>query len=68
MCASTAIGVGLTVAWLINAPLQIFVASDWSDDVGAIILLSLLAWVFALSSVLVTSLRRATALSNTGQR
>ena len=48
-----AVGVGLTVVWLINAPLQIFAASGWSDDVGAIVFLALLAWVFALSSVLV---------------
>ncbi len=53
------IGVGLTVVWLINAPLQIFATSDWSDGVGTIVFLSLLAWVFALSSVLVISLRRA---------
>jgi hypothetical protein len=53
------IGVGLTVLWLINAPLQVFATSDWSDAVGAIVFLSLLAWVFALSGVLVISLRRA---------
>lgn len=53
------IGVGLTVVWLINAPLQIFATADWSDGVGAIVFLSLLAWAFALSSVLVISLRRA---------
>jgi hypothetical protein len=53
------IGVGLTVVWLINAPLQIIATSDWSDGVGAIVFVSLLAWVFALSSVLVISLRRA---------
>jgi hypothetical protein len=53
------IGVGLTVVWLINAPLQIFATSDWSDAVGAIVFLSLLAWVFALSTVLVISLTRA---------
>ena len=52
------IGVGLTVVWLINAPLQIFATSDWSDAVGAIVFLSLLAWVFALSGVLVASLRK----------
>jgi len=53
------IGVGLTVVWLINAPLQVIATSDWSDGVGAIVFLSLLAWVFALSSVLVISVRRA---------
>ena len=52
-------GVGLTVVWLINAPLQIFATSNWSDTVGAIVFLSLLAWVFALSVVLVISLRQA---------
>ena len=39
------IGVGLTVVWLINAPLQIFATSDWSDAVGAIVFLSLNAGV-----------------------
>lgn len=53
------IGVGLTVVWLINAPLQIFATSDWSDAVGAIVFLSLLAWVFALSVVLLIVLRRS---------
>jgi hypothetical protein len=52
------IGVALTVAWLINAPLQIFATSDWSVIVGTIVFLALLAWVFALSVVLVISLRR----------
>ena len=28
------VGVGLTVVWLINAPLQIFGTSDWSDAVA----------------------------------
>ena len=51
------VGVGLTVVWLINAPLQIFGTSDWSDAVGAGIFVSLLAWVFALSVILVMSLR-----------
>lgn len=53
------IGVALTIAWLINAPLQVFATSDRSDAVGTIVFLSLLAWVFALSVVLVVSLRRA---------
>ena len=52
------IGVALTVAWLINAPLQIFAGSGWSEVVGTIVFLALLAWVFALSVVLVISLRR----------
>jgi predicted phage tail protein len=52
-----AIGVALTVVWLVNAPLQIFATSDWSDLVGLIVFLSLLAWVFALSVVLVVSRR-----------
>jgi len=50
------IGVGLTVVWLINAPLQIFGTSHWSDAVGAVIFVSLLAWVFALSVILVMSM------------
>ncbi len=52
------IGVGLTVAYLINAPLQIFATSDWSDAVGAIVFVFLLGWVFALSVALVIVLRR----------
>ena len=57
------VGVGLTVVWLINAPLQIFGTSDWSDAVGAVIFVSLLAWVFALSVILVMSLRSGAATS-----
>jgi hypothetical protein len=53
------VGVVLTVVWLINAPLQILASSDWSDAVGAIVFVSLLAWVFALSVVLVVSIRRS---------
>jgi hypothetical protein len=53
-----AIGIVLTVAWLINAPLQILATSDWSVTIGTILFLALLAWVFALSVVLVITLRR----------
>jgi hypothetical protein len=60
-----AIGIVLTVAWLINAPLQILAdqrtASGWSVTVGTILFLALLAWVFALSVVLVITLRRTAA-------
>ena len=56
-----AIGIVLTVAWLINAPLQILATSDWSVTVGTILFLALLAWVFALSVVLVITLRRTPA-------
>jgi hypothetical protein len=52
-----ATGVALTVVWLVNAPLQIFATSDWSELVGLIVFLSLLAWVFALSVLLVVSRR-----------
>jgi hypothetical protein len=48
-----AIGIGLTVAWLINAPLQILAAAGMSVTIGTILFLALLAWVFALSVVLV---------------
>jgi hypothetical protein len=57
------IGVGLTVVWLINAPLQIFGSSDWSDAVGVVIFVVLLAWVFALSVILVMSLRSGATTS-----
>jgi hypothetical protein len=53
------VGAGLTVVWLINAPLQVLATSGWSDDVGGIVFLLLLAWIFTLSVVLVNSLRRA---------
>jgi hypothetical protein len=64
-----AIGIVLTVAWLINAPLQILVpgelagggSPDWSVTVGTILFLALLAWVFALSVILVITLRRTPA-------
>ena len=53
-----AIGVVLTLVFLINAPLQIFGTADWTATVGAVIFLGLLAWVFLLSIVLVVSLRQ----------
>ena len=56
-----AIGIVLTVAWLINAPLQILATSGWSVTVGTILFLALLAWVFALSVILVITLRRIPA-------
>ena len=60
-----AIGIVLTVAWLINAPLQILAdqrtMSGWSVTVGTILFLALLAWVFALSVILVITLRRTPA-------
>jgi hypothetical protein len=61
-----AVGVALSVVWLVNAPLQIFATSDWSDVVGLIVFLSLLAWVLALSVVLVFSLRREGAAPAAG--
>jgi hypothetical protein len=51
-------GVGLAALQLANAPLQIFAGSDWSDAVGAVVFLTLLAWVLGLSAALVVSLRR----------
>jgi hypothetical protein len=52
------IGIGLTLVQLVNAPLQIFATSDWSDGVGAVVFLTLMAWVFGLSAALVVSIRR----------
>jgi hypothetical protein len=52
------IGAALTAILLINAPLQIFGTADWTDAVGAIVFLGLLAWVFLLSIVLAHSLLR----------
>lgn len=59
-----AIGVVLTAVFLINAPLEIFGTADWTDAVGAIVFLGLLAWVFVLSIVLVLSLRRDSAAAS----
>ena len=53
-----AIGICLTVVFLINAPLQIFGTADWTDAVGTVVFIGLLAWIFVLSIVLVVSLRR----------
>jgi hypothetical protein len=52
------VGIGLTLVQLINAPLQIFATSDWSDAVGVVVSLTLLAWVFGLSAALVISIGR----------
>jgi hypothetical protein len=51
------IGIALTLVHLINGPLQIFASSDWSDAVGAIVFLTFLAWVTALSATLLASMR-----------
>jgi hypothetical protein len=56
-----AVGAALTLVFLINAPLQLFGTADWTDAVGAIVFLGLLAWIFLLSIVLVGSLRRDAA-------
>jgi hypothetical protein len=56
-----AIGIVLTAVFLINAPLQIFGTANWTDAVGTIVFLGLLAWVFVLSIVLVVSLRQEAA-------
>jgi hypothetical protein len=52
------VGVVLTVILLVNAPLQLFGTADWTDAVGAVVFLALLAWVFVLSVVFAVSLRR----------
>jgi hypothetical protein len=56
-----AIGAVLTAVLLINAPVQIFGTADWTDAVGAIIFLGLLARVIILSVVLAQSQRDAAA-------
>jgi hypothetical protein len=53
------VGVGLTGALVIDAPLQILGTAGWTDAVGVVAFLALLAWIFALSALLVASLRRA---------
>jgi hypothetical protein len=52
------IGVGLTAIHLFNAPLQILTSSDRADLVGAVVFVTLLAWVCGLSVVLVLTRRR----------
>jgi hypothetical protein len=52
------IGLGLTIAQVVNAPLQIFTSADWADVVGALAFLTLLLWIGALSAVLVVSMGR----------
>lgn len=53
------IGIGLMLVQLVNAPLQVFAGSDWSDAVGVVVFVAFLAWVVGLSAVLVVSTRRA---------
>jgi hypothetical protein len=55
------IGVALTAVQLVNGPLQLLATSDWSDMVGVIVFLGFLAWVFALSAVLVLGMRGDTS-------
>jgi hypothetical protein len=56
----------LTAVFLANAPLQIFGTADWTDAVGTVVFVGLLAWVFLLSIVLVVSLRRDMAAASPG--
>jgi hypothetical protein len=56
-----ALGSVLTLVLLINAPLQVFGTADWTDTVGTIVFLGLLAWIVVLSIVLVVSLRQRAA-------
>jgi hypothetical protein len=58
-----AVGVLFTLVYLINAPLQIFGTASWTDAVGTIVFVGLLAWVFVLSIVLVVALRRGAAVA-----
>jgi hypothetical protein len=53
-----AVGVVLTAILIVNAPLQLFGTADWTDAVGAVVFLALLAWVFVLSVVFAVSVRR----------
>ena len=53
------VGIGLTAVLVIDAPLQILGTADWTDAVGVVAFLALLAWIVALSAVLVAALRRA---------
>jgi len=52
------IGIVLTAVFIANAPLQIFGTAGWTDAVGTVVFLGLLAWVFVLSVVLAVSLKR----------
>jgi hypothetical protein len=52
------VGLGLAAVCLVNAPLQIAATSAWSDAVGAVVFLAVLAWVFGLSVLLLRSSAR----------
>jgi hypothetical protein len=52
------LGVGLAVVLLVNASLQIFAGSEWSDAVSAIAFFAFLGWVCAASAALVVAMRR----------
>lgn len=52
------VGIVLTAVFIVNAPLQIFGTAGWTDAVGTVVFLGLLAWVFVLSVVLAVSLKR----------
>jgi hypothetical protein len=58
-----ALGIVLTLVFLVNAPLQIFGTAHWTDAVGTVVFLVLLVWIFVLSIVLVVSLRRDAAVA-----
>jgi hypothetical protein len=52
------IGIGFAFVLLVNAPLQIAATSDWSDVVGRVVFVVLLAWTLATSVWLVLVMRR----------
>lgn len=56
-----AVGIALTAVLLVNAPLQIFGTANWTEAIGTVAFLALLAWLLVLSVVLVVSLRRSAA-------
>jgi hypothetical protein len=59
-----AVGIVFTLVYLINAPLQIFGTAGWTDTVGTVVFIGLIAWVFVLSIVLAVSLRRDAAAAH----
>jgi hypothetical protein len=61
------LGLILAAVELVNAPFQIAAHSEWSGDVGTIVFICFLAWVFAMSVWLIAQVRRASLTAHTSQ-
>ena len=61
------LGIILAAVELVNAPFQMAAHSDWSGDVGTVVFICFLAWVFAMSVWLFALVRRATLTAHASQ-